>query len=106
MPAGAFVDTATGLSAEDGMQPAGDMIGDVKANGPAAERSGGCGAEAGEVTLRRGNGASPFEYDLLHALQAMRIGDFSVRMAGDQEGLAGKIADTFNEIAAANQRIA
>src|SRR5580700_3234013 len=51
------------------------------------------------------NGASPFEYDLLHALQAMRVGDFSVRMAGDQDGLAGKIADTFNEIAAANQRI-
>jgi hypothetical protein len=36
----------------------------------------------------------------------MRIGDFSVRMAGDQDGLVGKIADTFNEIAAANQRIA
>ena len=36
----------------------------------------------------------------------MRVGDFSVRMAGDDEGLLGKIADTFNEIAAANQRIA
>src|SRR5258708_6768807 len=36
----------------------------------------------------------------------MRVGDFSVRMAGDQDGLLGKIADTFNEIAAANQRIA
>jgi hypothetical protein len=53
-----------------------------------------------------GNGASRFEYDLLHVLQSMRIGDFSVRMAGDQDGLVGKIADTFNEIAAANQRIA
>src|SRR5512136_2860282 len=44
--------------------------------------------------------------ELLHALQAVRVGDFSVRMAGDQLGLLGKIADTFNEIAGANQRIA
>jgi len=55
---------------------------------------------------QRGNGVHPFEYDLLHALQAMRIGDFSVRLPGDRDGVAGKIADTFNEIAAANQRIA
>jgi HAMP domain-containing protein/CheY-like chemotaxis protein/signal transduction histidine kinase len=45
-------------------------------------------------------------YDLLRALQAMRVGDFSVRMAGDQVGLGGKIADAFNEIVAANQRMA
>ena len=45
-------------------------------------------------------------YDFLHALQAMRVGDFSVRMAGDQVGLAGKIADTFNEIVAGNERMA
>ncbi|MDE1929968.1 MAG: HAMP domain-containing protein [Alphaproteobacteria bacterium] len=43
---------------------------------------------------------------LLHGLQAIRIGDFSVRLPRDQVGLAGKIADTFNEIAAANQRMA
>ena len=36
----------------------------------------------------------------------MRVGDFSVRMAGDQVGLMGKVADTFNEIVAANQRMA
>ena len=40
--------------------------------------------------------------DILHALQAMRVGDFSVRLPGDWTGLAGKIADTFNEIVAAN----
>src|SRR5438874_8889820 len=45
-------------------------------------------------------------YDFLRALQAMRVGDFSARMAGDQVGLAGKIADTFNEIVAANERMA
>jgi HAMP domain-containing protein/CheY-like chemotaxis protein/signal transduction histidine kinase len=44
--------------------------------------------------------------DLLHALQAMRSGDFSVRMGGDYLGIDGKIADTFNEIIAANQRMA
>src|SRR3954466_13299655 len=43
---------------------------------------------------------------LLYALQAMSIGDFSVRMAGNQLGIEGKIADTFNEIVAANERMA
>jgi HAMP domain-containing protein/CheY-like chemotaxis protein/signal transduction histidine kinase len=43
---------------------------------------------------------------LLHALQAMRLGDFSVRLPGDQTGLEGKIADTFNAIVAANERMA
>ena len=43
---------------------------------------------------------------LLDALQAVRVGDFSVRLPGDQVGLAGKIADTFNEIVAANERMA
>ena len=37
-------------------------------------------------------------------LQAMRDGDFSVRLPGDWTGLEGKIADTFNEIVAANQQ--
>src|SRR6201987_4488131 len=44
--------------------------------------------------------------ELLHALQAMRSGDFSVRMTGDHLGIEGKIADTFNEIVAANERMA
>src|SRR5205814_1968919 len=63
-------------------------------------------------TRRRGkakayaNGTSDPMQDLLHALQAMRAGDFSVRMTGDHLGIEGKIADTFNEIVAANQRMA
>jgi HAMP domain-containing protein/CheY-like chemotaxis protein len=44
--------------------------------------------------------------ELLHALQAMRVGDFSVRMAGDRVGILGKIADTFNDIVGTNQRMA
>ena len=46
------------------------------------------------------------QHILLHALQAMRVGDFSVRLPGDQVGLGGKIADTFNEIVAANESMA
>jgi HAMP domain-containing protein/DNA-binding response OmpR family regulator/nitrogen-specific signal transduction histidine kinase len=42
---------------------------------------------------------------VLIALQAMRDGDFSVRLPGDWTGLEGKIADTFNEIVATNQRM-
>src|SRR3984885_10456180 len=45
-------------------------------------------------------------HELLHALQAMRTGDFSVRLPSDRTGLEGKIADTFNEIVAANERMA
>src|ERR1700756_590477 len=52
------------------------------------------------------NGSAKAAQDLLHALQAMRSGDFSVRMTGDHLGIDGKIADTFNEIIAANERMA
>src|SRR3982074_666453 len=52
------------------------------------------------------NGNPNPSQELLHALQAMRSGDFSVRMTGDHLGIEGKIADTFNEIVAANQRMA
>ncbi len=53
-----------------------------------------------------GNGKPDPSQELLQALQAMRSGDFSVRMTGDHLGIDGKIADTFNEIVAANQRMA
>jgi HAMP domain-containing protein/CheY-like chemotaxis protein/signal transduction histidine kinase len=47
-----------------------------------------------------------FSQQFLTALQAMREGDFSVRMTADSLGVEGKIADTFNEIIAANHRMA
>jgi HAMP domain-containing protein/CheY-like chemotaxis protein len=50
--------------------------------------------------------ALPEPHELLNALQAMRGGDFSVRMRGSHTGIAGKIADTFNEIVAHNERMA
>jgi HAMP domain-containing protein/CheY-like chemotaxis protein len=43
---------------------------------------------------------------LLGAMQAMRAGDFSVRLPGNLTGLTGKVADIFNEIIAANQQMA
>src|SRR5215469_15837396 len=43
---------------------------------------------------------------LLHGLQAMRKGDFSVRLPSNLVGLSGKVADTFNEIVTANERMA
>jgi HAMP domain-containing protein/CheY-like chemotaxis protein len=61
----------------------------------------------GESIEGRANGGASAELqDLLNALQAMRVGDFSVRMPGNQVGLLGKIADNFNEIVAANERMA
>jgi HAMP domain-containing protein len=54
----------------------------------------------------RQDGTNPHLSELLRALQAVRVGDFSVRLPGDQTGIAGKIADTFNDIVAANQRMA
>ena len=44
--------------------------------------------------------------NLLYALETVRSGDFSVRLAGNQVGIEGKIADVFNEIVAANERMA
>jgi HAMP domain-containing protein/CheY-like chemotaxis protein/signal transduction histidine kinase len=42
---------------------------------------------------------------ILSGLQTMRDGDFSVRLPGDWTGLAGKIADTFNDIVTANHQM-
>ena len=43
---------------------------------------------------------------MLQALRAMRAGDFSVRMGVEQDGILGKIADTFNDIVASNEQMA
>jgi HAMP domain-containing protein len=60
----------------------------------------------GVVVEHPTNGTGHQLSELLAALQAVRVGDFSVRMSGDRLGMEGKIADTFNEIVAANQRMA
>ena len=43
---------------------------------------------------------------LLHALTALKKGDFTVRLPVDWDGLHGKVADTFNEVVELNQRMA
>jgi len=84
------------------MQPTSEMLPDVAAHNGAAP--------AGTAPIPANgtaNGSVAFDpHELLHALQAMQIGDFSVRMAGDRTGIEGKIADTFNAIVSANQRMA
>jgi HAMP domain-containing protein/signal transduction histidine kinase/DNA-binding response OmpR family regulator len=42
----------------------------------------------------------------LSALKAVRQGDFSVRLPDHWTGVAGKVADTFNEVVEMNQRLA
>jgi HAMP domain-containing protein/CheY-like chemotaxis protein/signal transduction histidine kinase len=43
---------------------------------------------------------------LLAALTAFKRGDFSVRLPDEWTGMAGKIADTFNDVIGMNQRLA
>jgi HAMP domain-containing protein/CheY-like chemotaxis protein/signal transduction histidine kinase len=81
-----------------------DVAGAAKKNGAAAAAAAASLAQSQSSNL---NGSEALELqELLHALQAMRVGDFSVRMAGHRVGVMGKVADTFNEIVAANQRMA
>src|SRR5579871_3340717 len=42
---------------------------------------------------------------LLKVLTAVKRGDFSVRMSGDQLGAAGKVADTLNDIIELSERM-
>src|SRR6476620_5675560 len=52
------------------------------------------------------NGDRLDERQLLVALTAFKRGDFSVRLPDDWTGIAGKIADTFNDVIGMNQRLA
>ena len=59
------------------------------------------------VTFVPTTGSADFDMPvLLSALRKMRDGDFSVRLPNSWTGLEGKVADTFNEIVAANQQMA
>jgi HAMP domain-containing protein/CheY-like chemotaxis protein/signal transduction histidine kinase len=82
------------------MQTPTEMLDPAAANGSSAPQA------TPHATENGLNGDAHGLAELLHALQAMRVGDFSVRMAGDRIGIMGKIADTFNEIVATNQRMA
>ena len=73
--------------------PGGDVKSSVKSNGRSAVQANG---EAMPADLSV----------ILASLRAMRDGDFSARLPGHWTGLAGKVADTFNDIAATNQQMA
>src|ERR687887_1522046 len=67
--------------------------------------------ELGNPRRNRGSVATtePESADLsliLDTLRRMRDGDFSVRLPGSWIGLPGKIADTFNDLVAANDQMA
>jgi two-component sensor histidine kinase len=64
-----------------------------------APRTGSIDTDAEQVAM-------PFGRELLQVLQAMQEGDFSARMAGGHDGVAGQIVDAVNVLATANQRIA
>ena len=79
------VETASGVV---DLRPAGDGNGAAAATAMALE------PERADLTV------------ILGVLQKMRDGDFSVRLPGSWTNLPGKIADTFNDIAAANEQMA
>ena len=54
---------------------------------------------------RNGHVSSSELAAILASLQTMRDGDLSVRLPGSWTGIAGKIADTFNDIVSTNQQI-
>src|SRR6202000_322571 len=64
-------------------------------------------ASVGSNGSGRGDGhvSSPELAAILASLQTMRDGDLSVRLPGSWTGIAGKIADTFNDIVSTNQQI-
>ena len=84
------------------------------ATAAAASRKSGNGTRTngdGNGTRKNGNAlpASLATDDLaliLASLQTMRKGDFSVRLPVAWTGIQGKIADTFNDIVAANEQMA
>src|SRR5271154_3768761 len=75
---------------------------------PTAITSGNAGTDV-KTNGQTGTHVEVAEVDLsvlLACLQTMRDGDFSVRLPGNWTGVAGKIADTFNEIVTSNQQMA
>ena len=69
----------------------------------------GSGSSSNPATSN-GNGSEPSSSEtmamILQSLQTMKDGDFSVRLPVAWTGLAGKIADNFNEIVTANEQMA
>src|SRR6187401_391036 len=56
------------------------------------------------ASTSNGDGLDPKQ--LLAALNAFKRGDFSARLPDDWTGVAGKVAETFNDVISTNQRMA
>src|ERR1051325_4879931 len=83
----------------DDSPPVGVPMRTSSTNGPAPKRT--------PTSRRIASPPDALDLDeLLVVLSAVRKGDFSVRMPGSKTGLAGKIADTLNEIVERNQQMA
>ncbi len=69
-------------------------------------------AKGGQKNQSESNGKGPevaapdYLTPILQGLQSMKEGDFSARLPVEWTGLAGKIADHFNDIIAANEQMA
>ena len=84
------------LEAPQGDAPAESLQGEPRSFDDGQNGSGFAGEDGSSLDLKQ----------LLEALQAMRAGDFSARLPSHEGGLAGRVAETFNDIVAANQRMA
>ncbi len=62
--------------------------------------------ESAQSTSRARSAESARQEELLRAMQSVQAGDFSVRVSTDWESIHGKLADAFNDIIAANERMA
>ena len=62
--------------------------------------------ENGSSLKQKGNGGGFDSAVLLATLLRMRDGDFAARLPSTWTGLEGKVADTFNDIVAANEQMA
>src|SRR5688572_3737281 len=61
----------------------------------------------GRARPAKGNGEVAMDpRELLRALNALRKGDFSVRLPVDWSGVGGRVAETFNEVVELNERMA
>ena len=57
-----------------------------------------------DSAMATGQKKIPTQVVLLNALTALKGGDLAVRLPLDWIGMAGKVADAFNEIVASNER--
>src|SRR5438105_6297198 len=78
---------------------------DAGASGNASGSGAGGDQRGRAMSTRQPNHNALDDGQLLRTLAAVRKGDFSARMPPDQTGVAGKVADTLNEIIELNETL-